>query len=268
MCEFCIQHGEGKKWYLAMKNYSRELYEQDGRRDYMIDFFRNFEENTPRDLRQLDWLSQTPLRHIARSILIHRQKANHYGQIVPIEEAEDIMRQMKGIIRLPCVCRRVTTGEKNARYCYGFVMDERLNAELNDSFNMEILTNEEAIGAVRELDKEGLVHSVWTFKTPYIGGMCNCDQDCIAYRITHARGYYPVMFRGEYVAAVNPDCCNGCKNCMRQCQYGAMRYSSINKKVVIDPRACYGCGVCRAMCHHEAIALKPRAEDAVAARIW
>jgi len=47
-----------------------------------------------------------------------------------------------------------------------------------------------------------------------------------------------------------------------------MRYSSINKKVVIDPRACYGCGVCRAMCHHEAIALKPRAEDAVAARIW
>ena len=25
MCQFCVQHGEGKKWYLAMKNYSDEL---------------------------------------------------------------------------------------------------------------------------------------------------------------------------------------------------------------------------------------------------
>ncbi len=25
MCEFCIQHGEGKQWYLQMKNYSNEL---------------------------------------------------------------------------------------------------------------------------------------------------------------------------------------------------------------------------------------------------
>ena len=25
MCEFCTEHGEGKKWYLQMKNYSEEL---------------------------------------------------------------------------------------------------------------------------------------------------------------------------------------------------------------------------------------------------
>jgi len=25
MCEFCTKHGEGKKWYLQMKNYSLEL---------------------------------------------------------------------------------------------------------------------------------------------------------------------------------------------------------------------------------------------------
>ena len=24
MCEFCTKHGEGKKWYLQMRNYSRE----------------------------------------------------------------------------------------------------------------------------------------------------------------------------------------------------------------------------------------------------
>ena len=25
MCEFCTEHGEGKKWYLQMKNYSDAL---------------------------------------------------------------------------------------------------------------------------------------------------------------------------------------------------------------------------------------------------
>jgi hypothetical protein len=29
MCEFCTEHGEGKKWYLQMKNYAKELiYEE------------------------------------------------------------------------------------------------------------------------------------------------------------------------------------------------------------------------------------------------
>jgi heterodisulfide reductase subunit A-like polyferredoxin len=76
------------------------------------------------------------------------------------------------------------------------------------------------------------------------------------------------MFRGEQVARVNLEACNGCEVCIRQCQFGAMRFSAANKKVVIDPRACYGCGVCRAACHHDAIGLFVRAEDPVAARIW
>ena len=25
MCEFCLKHGEGKKWYLQAKNYSDDL---------------------------------------------------------------------------------------------------------------------------------------------------------------------------------------------------------------------------------------------------
>lgn len=29
MCEFCEEHGEGKKWYLQMRNYSEELLHQE-----------------------------------------------------------------------------------------------------------------------------------------------------------------------------------------------------------------------------------------------
>lgn len=35
MCEFCVQHGEGKKWYLLMKNYSEELFHQKKSDEYV-----------------------------------------------------------------------------------------------------------------------------------------------------------------------------------------------------------------------------------------
>ena len=41
MCEFCTQHGEGKKWYLQAKNYSQELLNEERKR-FMTDFFGSF----------------------------------------------------------------------------------------------------------------------------------------------------------------------------------------------------------------------------------
>lgn len=268
MCEFCTQHGEGKKWYLAMENYSLELLDQHDRRRYAAEFLNDFHRRVPRSMEQLDTIHKTPLMRLAKPILTHHQKADHYGQVVPMEDVEKIFEMVEGAVRLPCVCRRVTTGNMNARYCYGLTMDKQLMEALDDSFSLELLTKEEALDAIRKLDKEGLVHSVWTFKTPFIGGLCNCDQDCMAYRITHARRDYPVMFRAEWVAEVSADQCNGCRQCMRRCQYGAIRYSSNNKKVIIDPTVCYGCGVCRSICQPKAIKLLPRESVKEAAVVW
>jgi NAD-dependent dihydropyrimidine dehydrogenase PreA subunit len=268
MCEFCTQHGEGKKWYLTMENYSIELLNQNDRRKYAAEFLNGFHTRVPPSLHQLDKIRKTPVMKLAKPILTHVQKQDHYGQVVPIEDVERIFEMVKGAVRLPCVCRRVTTGNMNARYCYGLTMDQGLMDALDDSFSLELLTKEEALGSIRKLDHEGLVHSVWTFKTPFIGGLCNCDQDCMAYRMTHVRRDYPVMFRAEWVAEVATDACNGCRLCMRQCQYGAIRYSSNNRKVSIDPTACYGCGVCRAMCNKNAIRLAPRENIKDAAQVW
>jgi NAD-dependent dihydropyrimidine dehydrogenase PreA subunit len=268
MCEFCTQHGEGKKWYLAMENYSVELLDQNDRRRYAAEFLNDFDKRVPASIEKLDAIRKTPLMQLIRPVLTYNQKADHYGQVVPMEDVEKIFELVQGAVRLPCVCRRVTTGNMNARYCYGLTMDKQLMDSLDDSFSLELLTREEALDGIRKLEKEGLVHSVWTFKTPFIGGLCNCDQDCMAYRITHAREDYPVMFRAEWVAEVSPDSCNGCRQCMRRCQYGAIRYSSNNKKVVIDPTACYGCGVCRPICQLKAIALLPRKTVPEAAGVW
>ncbi|HTX89998.1 MAG TPA: 4Fe-4S dicluster domain-containing protein [Anaerolineales bacterium] len=268
MCEFCTQHGEGKKWYLRLENYSQDLLDQDKRREYIADFLNGFERRIPPAVETMETLSRTPLSGAMHWYLTRQQKKDHFGQVVLVEDVEKILGMAAGVIRLPCVCRKVTTGNQNARYCYGLSLDQRLRDAVNDSFNLEILSPDQALESIRKLDREGLVHSVWTFKTPFIGGLCNCDQDCMAYRVTHERRYFQNMFRGEQIAAIDLQTCNGCKVCIRQCQFGAMRYSAANKKVLVDARACYGCGVCRAACHKGAIAMLPRQADPVAASIW
>ena len=133
---------------------------------------------------------------------------------------------------------------------------------------METLTKDEAISAFHAHEQEGLCHTVWTFHTPFIGGICNCDRsDCLAMRSTVSHTV-PVMFRGEYVAQVDSEKCAGCRKCMSTCQFGAVTYSAANKKARIDRRWCYGCGVCRAVCKSKAIRLEDRAKVPVAANLW
>lgn len=137
-----------------------------------------------------------------------------------------------------------------------------------DAAGLENVTKEEALDNFRQYEKEGLCHSVWTFVTPFIGGICNCDRsDCLAMKATVTHGF-PVMFRAEYLAEVDPDLCNGCRQCMRVCQFGAIGYSAATKKVFIDPLRCYGCGICRASCTKDAIDLHDRASLPAVANLW
>jgi heterodisulfide reductase subunit A-like polyferredoxin len=78
----------------------------------------------------------------------------------------------------------------------------------------------------------------------------------------------PIMFRAEYVAALDPEACGGCRQCMRVCQFGAISYSASLRKAVIDQRGCYGCGICRAVCPKGAIRLEDRSKVPVAAGLW
>jgi ferredoxin len=127
-----------------------------------------------------------------------------------------------------------------------------------DTSGLEALSREEAANSIRELEKKGCCHTIWTFMTPFIGGICNCDRsDCMAMKATVTLNF-PVMFRAEYVARLNPDLCNGCRQCMRVCQFGAMGYSIARNKITIDPQRCFGCGICRASCTKDAIVLNDR----------
>jgi ferredoxin len=281
MCEFCLKHGEGKKWYLQAKNYSDDLLSDIRRRKFIENFFTDT-ESLKKSVGRLEELQNAPslIRSVVSRLISGKIKKVHYGQVVPIEDIEQIFGFVNSIVRVACICRHITLGSEK-RYCYGVSLapdgggfneilrgldDSFLNGPDTDAF--ETLTKDQAISAFRDHEREGLCHSVWTFHAPFIGGMCNCDRsDCLAMRCTVTEGF-PVMYRAEYVAGVDPDSCNGCRQCMRVCQFGAIAYSAANKKAVIDPKRCYGCGICRSVCAKDAISLEPRSKVPAAATLW
>ena len=281
MCEFCLQHGEGKKWYLQAKNYADDLL-SDVRRRRFIESFLADPEALAREVNDIERLNKMPkfIRDLVSRLITRKMKKTHFGQIVPIEEIEEIFGFVQNIVRVACICRQASLGQEK-RYCYGVSLapDGGRFAEiirnLDQSFltgpdfgGLEILSQEEALAAFHAHEQEGLCHSVWTFHTPFIGGICNCDRsDCLAMHCTVTQGV-PVMFRGEYVAQVDPDLCVGCRDCLRLCQFGALAYSAANQKAVVDQRWCYGCGVCRSNCSNVAIQLIERQAIPAVANLW
>jgi Pyruvate/2-oxoacid:ferredoxin oxidoreductase delta subunit len=281
MCEFCVKHGEGEKWYLQAKNYSDDLLSDVSRRKFIEEFVAD-PEGLAKDARDIDRLAKAPkfIRNIISRIVTRRMKKVHFGQVVPIEEIEQVFGFTNSIVRVACICRHATIG-KEKRYCYGISLSPdggklmKIFDGVDNSFfrgpdtaEFEKLTKDEAVSLFHAHEHEGLCHTLWTFHAPFIGGICNCDRsDCLAMRATVTHGI-PVMFRAEYVAEVDTEACVGCRECMRVCQFGAVTYSASSKKAVIDQKWCYGCGICRSVCTKNAIRLEDRAKVPIAANLW
>lgn len=289
MCQFCTEHGEGKKWYLQMKNYSDILLHEDlpperkkisgvdtrykWRQLFIEDFVipavggisikreEEQEEQSSVESRSTD---------LSEDEIMTRRMLGRFGQVLPIEDVESVIDIADSITRVPCGCRYITTGKTDKRYCFGIGVDIAgiLGKYPDASSSLEVLEKAEAKKLFRSYDEEGLIHSIWTDITPLVGGLCNCDRDCLNYDDYIFKGGYPRFLRSEYICEVDYDLCNGCKACMMQCQFGAQFYSSTLGKVHIDPGRCFGCGLCRAACQDDAIKLVPREANPVSANLW
>lgn len=265
MCDNCTKHGEGRKWFLQAKNYSDDLLVDLGRAAYIRDFFavqaRQVGRKEPMEgLR----LIPRPLRRMLRAAILQRLAIDHYGQIVTLEEVRKIMGLAAAVVRLPCVCRRITA-QAEKRYCFGLSLrpDGLGVAGLVDASywqgpdgqGLERLTPAQAVRLIEELDHLGLVHSVWTFKTPFIGGLCNCSaRECRAMLASLAYDL-PMLHRGEAVAFLQPALCLGCGACSGRCQFGALSFDGERRRPALDTEKCFGCGLCATACPVGAITL-------------
>ena len=269
MCQFCVQHGDGKAWYLQASTYAFDLESDLKRHDYLLGFITDFPKDREWALTNLARLERlpAPLRNLGRAAATAQMKKYHFGQPVPIEECEAVFDIATSIVRIPCPCR-YTAGTKDEGYCLA-ITTKPIDALLDKAFadyqvgpdmqKFERLTKSQAMAVLRRTEQEGLMHSVWTFVTPFIGAICNCSLEagCMAMKIT-IEHETPIMFKGHYRAEVHLGECTGCAECVERCPFEAIAIGPGHKRAVVDVEKCYGCGVCRSACEYGALALVER----------
>jgi len=277
MCEFCTQHGEGKKWYLNARNYATDLLDNLERRKFIGHFYHETIVNGHKQLSFLEkrFFGSMLLPPFIRKRMTRRSQAIHFGQVIPLEEIPRVLDMTNSITRVACGCRWAAE-KKESRVCYGLSTGpphwhDLLDMDFfgsPDVARMESISKEEAYQDMAKSERQGMVYSLWTFDTPFIGAICNCDgKYCLAMRSTVGQKM-PVMFRAEYIAGIDAGKCDGCKACQKKCQFSAIRFLEDEKRCEIDSNKCYGCGVCRVFCKEDAIQLTDRAMHPVAAQLW
>lgn len=271
MCEFCTRHGEGKKWYENMRNYSEEVFHQVNSEDRIREYLSRFYHSLTVEVhRAYAWRKRFPrvYRLLVYPLVTKRAKKTHFGQILPLEDVEVLLNNFSTLVRLPCICRKVSRGEEK-RYCFGIGMDlTPLFREIPDFSDFDRMSVEEARAFIRKLDSEGQTHSVWTFTTPFIAALCNCDRDCMAYRFQITMQLGKIMWKGEYLAEIDHSTCDGCRECLKRCYFSAITYDRKNEKCSVRGENCFGCGICRAACKNGAVRLVDRTSIPRFAHAW
>jgi len=279
MCEFCTKHGEGKKWYLNAKNYGYDLLSDSKRAPFVRDHL-YWTDSTYRKYFNIFKYLPVNIPIIGptiKAIIKRKYLYEHWGQVVPIEDVESVLAFTNSITRLPCICRKVIFGEE-ARKCFFISLDPASTGIADivdqsyfggpDVARFEKVEKDWVIKFMRESEMKGMIHTIWTFRAPFIGGFCNCNVSSGCIPMKMYKEVTPVVFRSEYICIVNSSICSGCRACLSLCQFGAMKYDKNDKKVAIDLKRCYGCGICRSVCKMNAIRLESRRSKQETFNLW
>ncbi len=269
MCEFCTKHGDGKIWYQNAANYANDLLSDLTRRRYIENFLTTAFKEGFETLGRIEaiYRKKGKLPQALSGAMVTRARAEHFGQVLPLEEISGVVRKARTVVRMPCACRW-NIGKKEERCCYAISygpeawyegIDMAYFGKASDE-GLESLTPEEAVKQMSEMEEAGSVHTIWTMMTPFIGAVCNCSpEECLAMR-TLSRTRVETMERAEFVATVDESLCTGCGLCDARCHFKAIDSHTHSGKshAHIDPHKCFGCGLCRRVCSTGAITLALR----------
>jgi Pyruvate/2-oxoacid:ferredoxin oxidoreductase delta subunit len=278
MCQFCVEHGEGKRWYLEAQNYALDLNSDLVRREYVVEFISGFEQMRSRAIIAGNIAAKLPgpITRAGKNAVTKHQQKNHFGQPLSIEDCAQVLDLASSITVIPCVCRMHEPGRAADEVCM-LVTSSPVNSVLQEGFSdyadgpdlddFHTMTKSEAMELLRSCEDRGLMHSIWTFKTPFTAAICNCNlaSGCMAMKLT--AGYdVKVMWRGEDVAVLDAEKCTACGRCTKRCPFDAI--SSKPGAVTIPAEKCWGCGICRSACAQQAIVLVDRRTVPLVAALW
>lgn len=281
MCKWCFKHGAGGKWYMNAKNYSDQLAKDLNLEDHLDEQWRTMEQIFIRKIKGfssigLGYKLKMPiigkLIRAGAEAMIHSEKKNrkafradgHFGQVIPLEDGQIILSELAAepLIENYCLCRLMQRNVKD-RVCINF----GYNASAIEKFPRFIpkertvrIDRETAMQRLEEHNKKGYVATVWFQPVPYVCAICSCESpECGGLRLTNDFGLKEV-YKAEYIIQLNQDNCQGCGECVKMCQFSAIRFIPSIGRVIINYDKCFGCGICRHACVHDALSLIPREE--------
>ncbi len=278
MCVWCERYAEGhERWYFNPANYARKLYKirkeeaeatgAEGNPQHaggMALLTRDFVEAMDRK----DQEAVAKMKQAAEQIAWK----THFGQVVPLQDIIKVIDMIYPIALMTCACRRSMLGlpDQENFTCMGMGPGMYKWERWPDTYRggLHFLTPDEAKDIVTKMNKRGLVQTLFTFGTPYLAGICNCDYPaCSGIRTTIDYGIQ-FLWKGHHVARVNSELCNGCTSCIHRCQFKALSFSPTQNKANIDQFQCFGCGLCASECPQQAITLVERANLPALANVW
>ena len=169
----------------------------------------------------------------------------------PFAIFECICRKKRALLGEPC---RVTD-RKETCLAFGNIA----HASLRYGIGREIQIDE-SMAILEKNQKQGLVlQPSNTEKAEFICSCCGC---CCGMLGMHKNLPKPVDFwASNFYAAVDADACDGCKNCEKRCQVGAVKVSTESGQAAVDLNRCIGCGACVPTCPKSAITLQKKSSE-------
>jgi len=277
MCKYCVEYGNGTKWYLNPENYNPEILNNPGHivgYSNLTGTSRNSYEWGEGEMQQPVELFNEPYLNYAVDTMLQQA-----GQVISLEEAMQVIDVAPGdrFLLQHCGCRRYF-GFGDFYGCMFFdTFIERTKEERPWETDSKIISKDEARQLCRDYYAKGLVISIFDCGTDTDGktplNLCFCNAfDCQAYKARQYRGATAEFNKGESVAVVDPKkCAKGCKNeapCIMKCQYGAIQYSPLKDIVTVNQFQCFGCGLCRTACKYGALKLVDRMTFPALVDVW
>jgi electron transport complex protein RnfB len=181
-------------------------------------------------------------------------------EIMPYEQAEELIRGQTKFSVAPCVCRQ-------EQQLLGHGCDKPMETCLSFGSGADFyvrnrmgryITEEEALGILALAEKSGLVlQPAASMEGAFICCCCGC---CCGVLTNLKRHPHPAeIAHTPFVAVLDEDLCDGCQLCLDRCQMEALQPS--NGVVAIDVGRCIGCGLCVTACLNQAVSLMRKPDD-------
>lgn len=226
------------------------------------EFIKDFDEYTEDNKFGIAFIStELPqMRTIPIAKSIHPQH-----NVSTYDEVKALLQQAEPpYVILDCICRqkmrlagdpcKVTDREETC-----FAAGSMAQSVLRRGVGREI-TLDESLSILEQNQKQGLVMQPSNSeKAEFICSCCGC---CCGMLKVQKTLPIPVDFwASNFYAKVNLDACDGCGNCEKRCQVGAVTLSKKTQQTTIDLNRCIGCGLCIPTCPQQALSLEKKQRE-------